>query len=315
MTQQQETQTQLPPSSTSDSIVQPDMLELEASEQAALDDAKPKETPAPPVEEAPPVEAKQEEAPPEEDGIDVSVDLSGASLPAPAIPAIQPKDVPDFAAAQQAIDAERVALDKAYDANDIDAAEFRRKDRELSRRETALATQQARYETQVETQRAFVEAAQKSAQAAWEVAYKDFFAQSDNVEMFNTTVKRGAFQQCITAVENWLESQKKPPLSNEALLAEARKVYIREMGIVEKKPEPPKPAPVRKPDSKPVPRTVAEAPAAAPVVTATSDVDELYGMDIDSLENRIARLQQSDPNALDALLKKLPGATVTGNAD
>ena len=338
-----ETQTQLPPQLTSDTPIDASLLELSTEEQRVIDeataDSKPKDKPADDVEpkEAekgdPPVVAEpvatKTDDPPAADGLpDVSAkaeQFNGAPLPVPNLVATE---APKFDELQAAIDKRREALDKQYDDGDIKADEYRKLDRALSREETKLAAEQAEYNANVKVQKAFLEQANQAAADQWKADNTYFLAEERNKSLFATTLHLNAFQAAIDAVEAKRATDKQPVLGNRDLLEEARKLYMKTMGMQENKPAEEtaeaklarlaqeakdKGAPKRKgPDLDTVPKTVSAAPAAGVDAGSDSSIDALFAQDINDIESQLANMSRAE---VDKLLRKLPGAAQVGTVD
>lgn len=340
-----ETPTQLPPSLTSDTPIDASLLELSVEEQRVIDEAtaesKPKDKPADDAgDDAKPKEADKadvadpvaevEDAPAADNLPDVGTKpeaFNGAPLP---VPNLVTGEAPKFDELQAAIDKRRDELDKLYDDGDIKADEYRKRDRALSREETKLATEQAEYNANVKVQKAFLEQANQAAADQWKSDNTYFLAEDRNKNLFGTTLHLNAFQAAIDAVEVKRAADKQSVLGNRDLLEEARKLYMKTMGLSENTPlvveetadaklarlakeAKDKGAPTRKgPDLDTVPKTVSAAPAAGADAGDDSSIDALFASNINDIENRMATMSRAE---VDKLLRKLPGAAQVGTVD
>lgn len=338
-----ETPIQLPASSTNDTPIDESLLELNEAEQKAIDAAtqdiaaaKQSKDAAEAVATPAHADASAKAAEPAAvDGAAATTDATDAdplpdvtvSRDAPQIqtlpvPHIIGGEAPKFDEAQAAIDKQRDEIDAAYDKGDLTAIEFRKRDREISRRELELATQRARFDTALQTQKAFVDQANKASEDAWTSDYRAFTLDPQNAELFKTTLHWNAFQGALNAVQDDREKQKLTPLNNQALLDEARKVFMRVMGVKDPAVVAADAAAKKAKDAGPpqrktlaqdeIPRTVGQVPAAGADTSDATTIDTLFSEDINDLEDRFARMPRHE---LDTLLRKLPGATATGNAE
>jgi hypothetical protein len=224
------------------------------------------------------------------------------AAPAPAVPPpsapAKPEPPKDFSAAFD-------DLQKRYDDGDIDSTEYANATRELSREEAGYTARVTIWE---ENQRTAAQQAANSfneAAFAWESANKEFMA---------NPLRRKQMQE---AVDHFAAAE--PGLSNEQLLTKAANAAFEAFNW-----QPVAPAAANAPNQataiaaataarapKPVPATLANAPAAAVTQGGGNAVfDELDGKSIGDLEDAMARMT---PAQREDYLRAAPGSTSTGH--
>lgn len=218
-------------------------------------------------------------------------------MPSPVVAAQpeEPKPPRDFEAAY-------AENQRKFDEGEIEAGEFQKELRDISREEAGYV---ARLEIFKEQQQSAAQRAQtefNTAASAWEAQHKDFMS---------NPLRAKAMQDAIEAVD-----KQTPGLSPTDLLAAAQKAAFEVYNYTP--PEPPTPADARKAVARAVaarkpaavPQTLSGAPTAAHVdANGGSAFANLDAMDIDSLENKVAMMTDAQQ---EAYLADAPGAKANG---
>ena len=242
---------------------------------AAEDAAPPASAPAP----APAAAAAEPAAP--------------AAAPPPALPP-RPESPKDFKA-------ELDALQKQYDDGDIDSADFQGKQRELFREEARYEARVALYDERVQTATQDAQTAWNQAAVAWEQAHADYMA---------NPLRADAMQKALALVD-----QQQPGLAPAKLFEAAQKIAFEAYNWATQAPAAAEggvdaaaaiAAAIKAREGKPVPQTLASAPAAAQIETrGNASYAELDSRDISDLEDALARMT---PAQQEAFLRDAPGA-------
>ena len=220
-----------------------------------------------------------------------------------AIPAVpvgeEPQPPMDF-------EAEYAKNQKAFDDGECDAQEFQARLREISREESAHMARTEIYKDRLQTAQQRAAAEFQNAAKAWEAKNEAFMANPLYAE---------AMQQAIAAID-----KREPGLTAEALLQKAEKAAFEFTRYT----PPAAPAATDEATKKAAlaaarkqrtpgktPATLGGAPTAALVDASAgnSAYAELDSMDIDALENKLARMK---PDDVEKYLADAPGAKATG---
>lgn len=242
---------------------------------------------------------------PEEPDAPSKTDEAAVATPAAApVAAAQPPDAPE---PPRDFDAAYAENQKKFDDGEIDAPAFQQNLRAISREEAGYQARLEIYKERLQTAAQKAEADFAAAASAWEKKHAAFMA---------NPLYANAMQQAIVAVD-----KQTPGLSPEDLLAAAEKAAFEftrytppadtsaEDEAARKKKAVAEAKAKRKPNT--VPTTLSNAPTAAHVDADVSNATyaKLDALDIDSLENQLARMK---PDQVEAYLADAPGAQATG---
>lgn len=188
-------------------------------------------------------------------------------------------------AQQQArdFDAELAELERQYDEGDINQAQFRERERELVR-------EQARLEVAREAESRQQQDAEATAAQQWEAAQRQFFTDPGNAALVEGPIKLAAFEAAVKEAVNHVQAG----ATYADVLTKAREL-VTGVPAVDAEAAARSAAAQRRisePGAQPTLRDVPNAAATGDVPGASLD-----HLDIDALEDRLARMSDADREA------------------
>ncbi len=230
-----------------------------------------------------------------------------ATTPEPTSPPPAPAAIPAPAKPEPPRDFDQANSDllRRYDDGDIDAAEFQKQQRELSKEESAFTARLTVWEENMRSAAEVAQAGFNAVAVAWE---------RDNAEFLKNPLRRNQMQVAIEEVDRETGGR----LSPQQLFERAGQVAFEAFGWQPKESAVPAIDPakaiadaVARRTPPPAPQTLAAAPAAAPIDSGRNAAYEtLDSKNVSDLEDALARMSADQR---EAYLRDAPGAMSTTN--